>query len=74
MNELTTIQMEIKYIKERLEQMPTKDEMELANEKLVDRVIESCDKRYAPKYIKDIVTYMGGIVIAWIVYYVLNGA
>jgi len=73
MTELTTIQMEIKYIKEKLERMPTRVEMDLANRKLVEEVLESCDKRYAPKWVKDIVTYMGGIVIAWIVYYVLNG-
>ena len=74
MTELTTIQMEIKYIKEKLEQMPTKTEMELANEQLVDRVLESCDKRYAPKWVQTAITYVASIIVAWIVYYVLNGA
>jgi hypothetical protein len=74
MTELTTIQMEIKYIKEKLENMPTRDEMKLANEQLVDRVLESCDKRYAPKWVQSAITYIASIVAAWIVYYVLNGA
>ncbi len=66
--------MEIKHIKDKLDDMPTKSEMELANERLVKKVIKDCDTRYAPRWIKDFVVYTGGIVIAWLVYYVLNGA
>ncbi len=72
MTELTTIKMEIKYIKEKLENMPTKDEMNLANKDLVEEILKSCDGRYSPKWVKDIVVYTGGIVIGWLVYYVLN--
>lgn len=43
--------MEIEFIKEKLEQMPTKAEMELANEKLIERL----DKRYAGKLVEKIV-------------------
>jgi hypothetical protein len=73
MTELTTIQMEIKYIKEKLERMPTRDEMELANRKLVEEVLENCDKRYAPKWIESWIKAIAITVTGWIIYYVLNG-
>jgi hypothetical protein len=73
MNQLTTIKMEIQYIKEKLEKMPTRDEMALANKELVEGVLESCDKRYAPKWTERAIAYVATIVIAWVIYYVLNG-
>jgi hypothetical protein len=72
MNQLTTIKMEIEYIKEKLEKMPTRDEMALANKELVEVVLESCDKRYAPKWTEKAITYVASIIIGWIIYYVLN--
>jgi hypothetical protein len=74
MTDLTTIQMEIKYIKEKLENMPTRDEMKLANKDLVEEVLSACDGRYAPKWIESWIKAIVITVTGWIIYYVLDKA
>lgn len=63
----STMQTELKYIKEKIEKVPTKTEMELANEKLVEKVLNKCDTRYATKALEKIVIFIGGAVIVQII-------
>jgi len=46
---LTEHAMAIKSINDKLDKMPTKDEMMLANELLVKKVLGECDERFAKK-------------------------
>jgi hypothetical protein len=59
--------MELKYIKEKIEEISnkivTKDEMERCNLELVEKILEKTDKRYATKLTEKIVYAMTGIVL-----------
>ena len=46
---MNNINMEVKFIKEKLAKMPTKDEMLLANEKLVERIFKEVKENYTTK-------------------------
>ena len=58
---MAEIKSEIKFIKERLAQMPTKAEMDLANAKLIEQVFEKGDERYASKLTEKIVYGLVGM-------------
>lgn len=60
---LQIMQIEIKYIKKKLEEMPTRDEMELANRKLLEEVFTKCDERYASKLTQKIVYGLVALII-----------
>ena len=66
------VKMEINYIKDKLEKIPTRQEMELANEKLVERVLNKCDDRYASKLTERIVFAMAGAILLGVVYAILK--
>lgn len=59
---------EMKYIKEKLDKMPTREEMLLSNEKLVERIFLKANEKYAPRLVEKIVYGMVGVIIL----YVLN--
>jgi len=65
-NFMIKITEEMNFIKEKLENMPTKQEMELCNEKLVDRILKEAEKRFASKLTERIVYTMVGIIIAYV--------
>jgi len=46
---MDTINMEIQYIKEKLDKIPTRDEMILANRNLVEEVLKSVKENYVSK-------------------------
>ena len=64
---MNNINMEIKYIKEKLDKLPTRAEMDLANEKLVERVLNKCDDRYANKLTQTIVYYLAITILLGVV-------
>ena len=66
------ITMEIKFIKEKLSNMPTREEMELCNEGLIDRIFEKAEKKFASKLTEKIVYAMVGIIIAGVLAKLLN--
>jgi len=59
------LQMQIDKIEEKLKAVPTKKEMKLSNEKLVDRVMDRADKRYASKTTEKIVYAGIGAILLW---------
>jgi len=69
---MSTINMEIKYIKEKLEKMPTKAEMDLANEKLMERWFTKADSKYAAKLTERILYGIIGVGGSLIVVWILN--
>lgn len=65
-NNITQMKEQIKQIHEKLGEMPTKDEMSLAMQKIVESVMSSADSRYAGKVTERIVyTFVGMVLIAF---------
>lgn len=62
------INTELKYIKEKLSKVPTLTEMNLSNEKLVERIMDNCEKRFASKLTERIVFAIAGATGLWGVY------
>lgn len=58
---------DIKTIKEKIEKMPTKDEMNLTISETIEKVLEKCDKKFATieriKPVEKIVYGMAGAVL-----------
>ena len=46
---INIIKMEIKEIREKLTQIPNRDEVKLAIKEGIEEALENCDKRYASK-------------------------
>lgn len=65
-NFMTLMKQEISYIKEKLEKVPTRDEMLLCNEQLIDKVMEKAETKFASKITEKIVYTMIGIIIAYV--------
>lgn len=65
---IVKMEQEINYIKEKLDKMPTREEMLLCNEKLVERIFVKANEKYAPRLVGNIVYGMVGIIVV----YVLN--
>ena len=53
----------IKFIKDKLEKVPTMDKMKLANEVLVKAIFKEADKRYAFKLSQKIIYGMCSIIL-----------
>jgi hypothetical protein len=63
---------EIKNIKEQLNNIPTKADMEVANRKIVEEIMLCADKKYASKNVERIV-YVGiGLALTFIITKVLE--
>ncbi len=67
MQELNLLQMEIKHINEKLENIPTRDEMRKDNLELVNTILSQCDDRYASKNIERVVYIITGGVGIWLI-------
>lgn len=65
------LKMEIDEIKEKLDNIPTRDEMRLSNEKLIQRVLEQADDRYASKAVEKIVYTGVGAALLWMLNQIL---
>jgi len=65
------IEKDLGEIKTKVASLPTRDEMQLDNEKLVQRVMESCDKRYAPKWTEQAIYFL--ISIYFLIFSVVLG-
>jgi len=63
---------DIHYIKLALQKMPTIEGMKLANQKLVEKIFEESEKRYASKTIEKIVWATAGIVGTAVLYSLLG--
>lgn len=62
------IEKDLGEIKTKVASLPTRDEMQLDNEKLVQRVMESCDKRYAPKWTEQAIYFLiFSVVLGYII-------
>jgi hypothetical protein len=61
-NFMTKMEIEIKVIKEKLELMPTKDEMLLCIEQAVDKTLEKAENKFASKSTERIVWGIMGAV------------
>ena len=51
-------QEELKYIKKRLQDIPTRDEMRADNLELVSKILEESDKRYSSKNAERVVLFI----------------
>jgi len=71
-NRITRMEEDIKTIKERLDLMPTIEGMELSNEKLVKKVIDEANKRYASKTTETIVYGAAWLVLSSVIVYALK--
>lgn len=63
---------ELRYIKEKISQVPTLAEMNLANEKLVERIMDNCEKKFASKLTERIVFAIAGAAGLWGIYKLLD--
>ena len=73
---LSNMKIELKHIKDRLEKIPTREEMEKANLLLVEKVMKESDKKFASKLTEKVVYGLVGLVLAgflWIVFRVVTG-
>ncbi len=59
------LEMRVEKIENKIEKLPTKEEMELSNEKLVNRVLNKADERYAAKLTEKIVFAGTGAALLW---------
>ncbi len=64
--EMTHVKEELKKQSIQIGNLPTKADMELSNEKLVQRVFENGDKRYASKTAEKVVYGMAGAILIFV--------
>ena len=57
------LKMKIQNIEEKLNLMPTKDEMKLVVKDCIEEALKSCDKKYASKLTEKIVYAFVGIIL-----------
>ena len=63
-NNISQLERQIDDVKEKVEKLPTRDEMELSNRRLAEEIIRKADKRYADKRTEKLVNYLvGGIFL-----------
>ncbi len=67
--EMCHLKEELKKQSHKIDNLPTKADMELSNEKLIQRMFEEADKKYASKITEKIVW----IVSTTIVLFIVNG-
>ena len=65
---MAKIENEISHINRRLDNIPTKSEMLLVNEQMLERVLEKADTKYAPKNMEDKVKWLEKVI------YTIGGA
>jgi len=63
---------QFKRINDRLDDLPTKDSMELANEKLIDKVMSKSEKKFASKLTERIVYTLVGMILLYVFGKLLN--
>jgi len=63
---------QFKRINDRLDDLPTKDSMELANEKLIDKVMPKSEKKFASKLTERIVYTLVGMILLYVFGKLLN--
>ena len=71
-NFMTKMETELINIKEKLEKMPTRDEMLLCVEKAIDTALEKSDKKFASKTTERIVQGMVGAILLFVLGKILN--
>lgn len=69
---MVKIEMEISNIHDKLKQMPTKDEMKVANLELIEEVMKRSEKKFASKRTENIVYAMVGLVLTFVLGKLLN--
>lgn len=70
-NNYSKMDQKIDNICEKLEDVPTKEEMQLANEKLIQKTLNEVNKRHASKTVELIVYSGAGIALAYLLNEVL---
>ena len=65
--DMVRTQEELKYIKQRLEDIPTRDEMRADNLELISKVLVECDKRYSSKNAEKVVLFVTGLVGVFVI-------
>jgi predicted nuclease with TOPRIM domain len=71
-NKFQTIEKDICQIKENLKQIPTRDEMKLANRELLEEVIKEGDNKYASKQVERNVNRAVWVVVIAVITGVLS--
>ena len=71
-NFMVKMETEITYIKEKLKEIPTRDEMLLCMERAIDSALEKSDKKYASKTTEKIVQGMVGFILLFVLGKILN--
>jgi len=70
--EIHNLQADMKNIKERLHDIPTRQEMRADNLELVNAVLKKCDERYASKRTETAVFFVGGIIVLFVINNILE--
>jgi hypothetical protein len=62
------IEKDLGEIKTKVTSLPTREQTQLDNEMLVQRVMEACDKRYAPKWTEQAIYFLiFAVVLGYII-------
>ena len=57
-NNMDTLEKQIEKVEKKVDKLPTRTEMKLANKNLVDEVLAKADRRYADKRTEKLVNYL----------------
>lgn len=71
-NNYSKMEEKIDNLCDKLDDVPTKKEMELANEKLIQKTLKQADGRYASKVVELIVFGGAGIALTYLINEVLS--
>ena len=63
---------QFKKINDKLKELPTKDSMELANERLIEKVMEKSEKKFASKLTEKVVYGLVGMILLGVFGKLLN--
>jgi predicted RNase H-like nuclease len=63
---MSKIEQQVSNICDKLKDMPTRDEMLLANEHLVEKIFEKANEKYASKITEKVVYGMVGVILLYI--------
>ena len=63
---MSKIEQQVSNICEKLKDMPTRDEMLLANEHLVEKIFDKANEKYASKITEKVVYGMVGVILLYI--------
>lgn len=70
--EITQLKGDMQNIKEKLNDIPTRQEMRADNLELVNTVLKKCDERYASKRTETAVFFVGGVIVLFAINQLLN--